>query len=247
MRVEEFLALIQQNVRRVKEYELGNDGTGGKCDCIGLIIGALRLGGETWTGIHGSNYAARNKMKTMNAIGSKSDLSVGHLVYKAKRKDQSGYALPDRYKDDPDQHDYCHVGVVTGVDPLEITHCTGVNGGIKIDTAVGNWTHYGELKGVDHAPAEDVQDMTTCTVTGGKLALRKGAGKDQPLIMYIHDGATVQAAECGVEGWSCVRYGGKVGFCMTKYLKSADTVTIVLDRKTAEKLLKVLQGVMTDA
>ena len=250
MRVEEFLGLIQQNVNRVKEYELGHDGTGGKCDCIGLIIGALRLGGEKWTSIHGSNYAARNKMNTLNAIESKTDLCLGYLVYKAKMEDQSGYALPDRYKDDPDQHDYYHVGVVTGVDPLEITHCTSVDGGIKIDTSVGKWTHYGELKGVDYAAAEDTQDMITCTVTGGKLALRKGAGKDHKVILYIPDGATVQAAESGVEGWSYVRYDGKGGFSMTKYLKPEalpDAVTLELDRETAEKLLKALQGVMTDA
>jgi len=39
----QFLSAIQQNVQRVKEYSLGCDGSGGKCDCIGLIIGALRL------------------------------------------------------------------------------------------------------------------------------------------------------------------------------------------------------------
>ena len=34
---------------------------------------------------------------------------------------QAGYALPERYKKGPDQRDYYHVGVVTAVEPLEIT------------------------------------------------------------------------------------------------------------------------------
>ena len=37
------------------------DGSNGYCDCIGLIIGAIRRCGLKWTGIHGSNWAARKE------------------------------------------------------------------------------------------------------------------------------------------------------------------------------------------
>ena len=57
---EQFLEGIQKNIARVREYKLGMDGSGGQCDCIGLIIGAVRLMGGEWKGTHGSNYAARN-------------------------------------------------------------------------------------------------------------------------------------------------------------------------------------------
>lgn len=30
-----------------------------ECDCIGLIIGGLKLSGVEWSGYHGSNFAAR--------------------------------------------------------------------------------------------------------------------------------------------------------------------------------------------
>lgn len=39
--VKQFLACVQENAARIHAYELGQDGSNGKCDCIGLIIGAL--------------------------------------------------------------------------------------------------------------------------------------------------------------------------------------------------------------
>lgn len=140
-----FMTAIFENIARVKEYQLGCDGTDGECDCIGLIIGAVRLMGETWTGTHGSNYAARYHMAGFGPVTSAGALAVGNIVFKARRPVEAKYALPARYSNHPDQNDYYHVGVVTSIDPLEITHCTGVPGGIKRDTTLGAWKYYGEL------------------------------------------------------------------------------------------------------
>ncbi len=41
--VKQFLACVQENAERIHAYELGYDGSDGKSDCIGLIIGALAL------------------------------------------------------------------------------------------------------------------------------------------------------------------------------------------------------------
>lgn len=242
----EFVSWVQKNVARVKQYKLGGDGTGGECDCIGLIIGALRLGGMKWTGIHGSNYAARYEMRDLKSLNSAGDLSVGAVVYKAKNANSSGYALPEKYKDHPDQLDYYHVGVVTKTTPLEITHCTGVEGGIKRDSTVGNWTHYGELKKV----SIDTTPMTAHIVTGGRLALRNGAGTNHQVQLYIPDGTIVLAGDCGVDGWMAVHYDGTEGFCMSKYLTTdtpednGQTVCLVFDRKTAETIFEALKGVL---
>ena len=56
------------------------DGSDGYCDCIGLIIGAIRRMGLKWTGIHGSNWAARKEVEKLEKINSVNDLSVGDLV-----------------------------------------------------------------------------------------------------------------------------------------------------------------------
>jgi hypothetical protein len=231
MTAEKFVGFVIENKARVKEYQLGGDGTGGKCDCIGLIIGALRLGGVKWSGTHGSNYAVRNKMTTFAPIGSKADLAIGHLVYKAKAPTESGYALPNAYKNSPDKNDYYHVGVVTGVNPLEITHCTSVSGGIKIDASLGKWSHYGELEGVEYGAVE-LPNMSKYRVTGGKLALRQGASTGATLIMFMKDGADVEAIP-REDGWSYVLYTGRTGYSMSRYLAPASAVPTLEERVAA--------------
>ena len=230
MNAVEFVNRVIENKARVNRYLLGGDGTGGGCDCIGLIIGALRLGGLKWTETHGSNYAARYEMRMLDKIGSKSDLAVGHIVYKAKKQGESGWSLPSRYFTHTDTNDYYHVGVVTGTEPLEITHCTGVEGGIKVDSSVGNWTHYGELQSVSYGDDAPLI-MSKYIVNGGKLALRQGASTGAPLIMYMRDGAEVQAAP-REDGWSRVKYSGKSGYSMTKYLKPM-TAELTLEERVA--------------
>lgn len=121
---EKFHEALQKNISRVREYENGMDGTDGQCDCIGLIIGALRLAGSKWKWTHGSNYAMRYRMKNTYRIENKNQLQVDQLVYKAHDPGESGYALPEKYAKHADRRDYYHVGVVESVNPLTIVHCT---------------------------------------------------------------------------------------------------------------------------
>lgn len=227
----EFVDFVRSNAARVDTYKLGGDGSDGKCDCIGLIIGALRLAGVSWGGTHGSNYAARSKMRTFAPVGSADDLTVGHLVYKHRAPDASGYALPSTYKNSQDRNDYYHVGVVTGVSPLEITHCTSVKGGIKTDKALGAWSHYGELEGVEYGDAA-MPELVPYTVTGGKLALRTGAGTEHKVQLYIPDKAQVEAAP-RADNWSYVRYSGRTGYSMSKYLTPVQHAPTLEERVAA--------------
>lgn len=151
--LSEFMTGLDKNIARTTEYVNGGDGTGGECDCIGLIIGAIRLAGGSWTGTHGSNYAARYEMSSFAEIPSASSLTYGDIVYKHYTPDESGWSLPGTYDDHEDQNDYYHVGVVIGTDPLEIVHCTTVSGGIKYDSSLGAWSHYGRLSKVDYSSA----------------------------------------------------------------------------------------------
>lgn len=75
-----FLDALDSIVRDNPAYKLGFDGRNGYCDCIGLIIGALRRAGGKWTGTHGSNWAARNAMVSM---GRSPRLELGAIMYKA--------------------------------------------------------------------------------------------------------------------------------------------------------------------
>ena len=77
MTIDEFLT----NVRRIQaadpRYRLGRDGSDGYCDCIGLVIGAIRRSGGQWRGIHGTNWTARNAMHDLHALRGAGQLLRG--------------------------------------------------------------------------------------------------------------------------------------------------------------------------
>ena len=128
--VQKFLAMIDVIKRLNPAYKQPGDGSNGVCDCIGLIIGALKRMGIKWPGIHGSNYAARYQTVGLAYIESVSQLNLGDAVYKGVNNEGIGkkpcnggtfthkYDLPSRYKPgkqyyNKDLLDYYHVGVVT--------------------------------------------------------------------------------------------------------------------------------------
>lgn len=236
----------------VTEYVWGATGGNGKCDCVGLVIGALRDGGVKWDGINGTNYTARKEMRYLTPLESADKLQTGMVVLKSRAPGQNGYALPDKYKQGTDLNDYYHIGVVTSVEPLEITHCTSP-GPIKRDRVVSGWHWYGELEkvGPDEQTGESVT-MTPMVVTGGRLALRNGPGKGYQTVMYIPNGAPVLAEAESTGDWVQTSYNGKSGYCMREYLilpqnavqDSGEYVSLPLDKAVAETLLRALQSAL---
>ena len=130
-------------------YRQPGDGSDGTCDCIGLPIGAIRRMGLKWTGIHGSNYAARRELQELLPIRSESDLSLGDLVLKHYKKGEKGWTLnkyarylPGGKYYNGDLNDYYHAGVVTQLNPLNITHMSSK---MTVDKKIGKWSHHGKL------------------------------------------------------------------------------------------------------
>ena len=219
-----FLAAIDAIQREAPTYRLGGKAEDGTCDCIGLIIGALNRCGVKWPGIHGSNWAARNAMAWLLPVSDASDLTVGDIVYKARRPGETGYSLPDRYAADPDRADYYHVGVVRSVSPLRIVHCTSP-GGVVTDTKLGKWAYRGGLTLVDrsdYSPEEPSETLCagTATVTassGSTVNLRSGSSKSGKVLMKVPVGSKVTVLE--VKGsWAKVEVP-MTGYIMTDFLK----------------------------
>ena len=218
-----FLEQLEAICATKPDYRIGGSGTDGTCDCIGLIIGAVRR-----AGIHGSNYAARKQMTDFAEIKS-ADLFVGEIVYKARKPGDSSYNLPDRYKaDGGDLLDYYHVGVVTKVRPLEVTHCsTTVNGNsIHRDATLGKWKYGGRLKGIDYGTTQEETDMSEvkmqetrnkATVTGGRLSLRQAPSKTADRLAWIPNGTRLDVTGQG-DGWCAVTYDTIPGYVMERYL-----------------------------
>lgn len=141
-----FIEKVRQIYNSHPTYRQPGDGSDGTCDCIGLIIGAIRRAGGSWTGIHGSNYAARFEVSDLHDINSPSDCYVGMAVFKFNT-DQTD--LPDRYKNKSSKYytgdllDYYHVGVVTNMNPFRIVHMTSPTA--RVDTQIGKWRKGGHL------------------------------------------------------------------------------------------------------
>ena len=164
--VQRFLAMIEMITRLDPAYNQPGDGSDGTCDCIGLIIGALKRMGLKWSGIHGSNYAARYQTVDLKKIDGAKSLELGDAVYKAREKGNAKWKLPDRYKPgekyyNGDLKDYYHVGVVTQVNPLRITHMTSPR--MKVDTNLsGGWSWHGKIKPlVNQAEKDGLSDTET--------------------------------------------------------------------------------------
>ena len=156
--VDDFLRGVQEIKSEAPTYREGGDGSDGTCDCIGLVIGAVRRAGGRWTGTHGSNYAARFAVDGLFRQVDAADLELGWLVFKAVGPMDAWYDLPDKYRAGGAEYtgdvmDYYHVGVVTGVEPLAITHCTKGGGvdGVTVDTRQGDWRYAGPCALVTYA------------------------------------------------------------------------------------------------
>lgn len=261
MKVTRFLELVLENVLRVKRYKNGGDGTNGDCDCIGLIIGALRLGGVKWPWTHGSNYTARNRMRWMKRLERLSDLQLGQLVYKAHEPGAKGWALPATYKGNTDQRDYYHVGVVTQVNPVVITNCTGVQGGIQRDKTLdnGEWNWYGEIDLVEYGEEVAGMDNAIMYVTsdnGGPVKLRMNPNTSAGWYDQLPVGTRVEVLPWQNADWHKVYVDGQYGYMIKQYLTlqppggvtvDADDVHLILPRETAVKLKNALEEALNKA
>ena len=259
MTLVQFLSAIQAIAALKPSYLKGHSGDDGFCDCIGLIIGALERCAIPWKVIHGSNWAARHEVLCLHKVSRASDLKLGDIVFKAYEPHTSGWKLPERYKGDPDQKDYFHVGVVTQVSPLKITHMTSPT--IKVDTKIGKWSYAATLKYISASEAPSVRELSpeategvdvnmTATVVsddGNPVKLRPTASTSQPYVVKIPVGTTVFVLEKGEE-WSRITALGKTGYIMTKFLRFNDGsqafVTLTLPADVASALRDALNMVI---
>lgn len=222
--VEKFLECVQKNASRVTHYESGGDGSGGGCDCIGLIIGALRLAGEQWKGTHGTNWAARNAIQEPwpYKLTQENELWPGMIVFKMREKNDPGYSLPDSYKDSGDSRDFYHVGVVMAVKPLTIMHCTSVEGGIKTDDTPGQWGFYAKLKGIVYPGQENKEETLyharVISENGFPVRLRPKPNTERDEICKVEVNKVVSVLDDSLDGWDKVEYTGIIGYMMSEFL-----------------------------
>lgn len=237
--LSKFLNGCKRNAARIKGYKLGCNGSNGLSDCIGYIMGALQLEGQAWNGTHGSNYAARYRTKNLHRVDNASQLKLGEIVYKYNAPGTKAWkeSFPiGTYKNHPDQNDYYHVGVVTSVNPLEISHCSG--GGMHYDKKLGDWAYSGNCSLVEYGsvipPVNPVEDDTSKTeVTGpckavvdvpddSTVNIRSKASTSGSILVKLKEGTHVDVLS--VSGsWAKIGYSFNktgTGYVMKKFINN---------------------------
>ena len=216
-----FLARVEEIAAEEPRYEKGHDGSDALCDCIGLIIGAIRRAGGQWRGLHGSNYAARRELTGKpQKIVSNSDLQTGDLVFKAYEPGQGGYNLPARYEPGGEYYngdllDYYHVGVVISVYPLKIRHMTSPKP--RIDNSIGKWAWRGWCKKI----TKEAEPMEKKIVSGGNpdapINMREAGSTSSALVAQIPQGSEVDLLEGGGV-WNRISWKGHTGYVKSEFL-----------------------------
>ena len=203
------------------------DGSDGYCDCIGLIIGAIRRMGLKWTGIHGSNWAARKEIVGLEKVSNVNQLELGDIVLKGCNPGTSGYALPSRYKKggqyyNGDLVDYYHAGVVYSLNPFQIRHMSNK---MKIDTKLGQWNYHGKSRQLVNASTAPTPTPTPSSGTqavlvapsGSTVNMRRTPSLSGALITRLPLGTIVNIIFPGEE-WCKVSYAKYTGYMMAKFL-----------------------------
>lgn len=228
--VAKFLAKIDVIYNSNPRRREPGDGSDGYCDCIGLIIGAIRRMGLKWPGIHGSNYSARMETTNLAPIKSASDLEVGDVVYKAVPKGNSKWSLPTRYRSggkyyNGDLNDYYHAGTVYSVNPLKIKHMSDK---MRTDTKINvsnPWNYHGKLTRLINAssgtPTPDPDPVYKKAVvvaqSGGTVNLRAAATKNARIMVRVPLGSTVSVVQPG-ETWAKITWNKFTGYMMAEFL-----------------------------
>lgn len=245
--IDTYVANVGTVYKHQPRYVLGHD-TFEECDCIGMVKRALKMAGNPADGLSGTNYAARYTIKSLKKIQRVSDLKIGDVVLKGRPYDAyDKYPLPSKYLKggslyNGDTTNYVHIGTVTQINPLKITHMTSPTA--KIDTKLGKWNYYGKLPQVAYE-GEVIVVVEYATVTGGSLNLRKEKSTSSEKLTSIPSGTKVAVVEHEDE-WCKVIYNQFTGYVMTKFLKfesggDDSKVTITLSRENALALYEALK------
>ena len=178
-------------------------------DCSGLFYWAFKeLGGYMY---HGSNtmwnkYCASQGKLSKGKRTDGRELKPGTAVFVLKNGS-----------------DRSHVGLYVGND--NVIEASGTQSGVIITKITNSkWCEWGELKGVDYGanpetpvPApEPVVDANTAIVNDTRVALRAGPSTSSTVLLRIDKGEQVQLLDD--PDWTPVKYKGKTGYMMTKYL-----------------------------
>lgn len=201
-------------------------------DCSGLWVKCFRdQGGKIY---HGSNTIFREYCTETGKLTSEKQLQVGMAVF--KRKDWTEADKSNKwYGKEPGN--LSHIGMVTSVNPLVITHATSPV--CKQDFKIGNWAYWGRVKGVDYdgsdpGPSPDPEaspeptpvvekSMKVWAENGKPVNMRTKPNMKAPRVEYVPVGTIVTVTKDNGAGWAHIKYGRKTGWMLDCFLVDPET------------------------
>ena len=235
--IDEYLAQCQRVVDAKPKYVEGKSSLT-ECDCIGMDKFAFRECGVSFS-TTGTNYTLRYQVEDIRPIVGTSDLSVGDVVFKARKPGEKGYDLPEKYQKggknyNGDLNDYYHIGTVKSVYPLRIIHMTSPTA--KTDTNLGKWGYAARwlpefvqydtpIPEPEPAPEPEPTPETAVVYAenGRPVNLRARPSRAAALVDRVPCGETVEVIERGSD-WCHIKWRWHIGYMMTEYLILPETV-----------------------
>lgn len=158
-------------------------------DCSGAWVRCYRLHGFNIA--HGSNSIFRKECSSTGEITSKDDLKVGMMVFKNRFDGKE----PEKYQNDGLGNFY-HIGAVTNVNPLVITHATSPNAkqDKKFNASMNGWTHWGIGNKVEISDVAIKDDLSN---GGNKVVAISGELQDKNCKVIASNGDTVNVRKKG--------------------------------------------------
>ena len=257
--VEKYVGKCQEVVDAKPTYKNGASSLT-ECDCIGMDKYAFRECGVSFS-TTGTNYSVRKQVDGLRQVVGTSDMNIGDVVFKAREPGESGYDLPDKYKEggkeyNGDLRDYYHIGTVKSVYPLEIIHMTSPTA--KTDTKIGKWGFVASwkkqfIKDAEPQPEpepepqpepqpepEPVMPAVVTSENNRPVNLRDQPSIYAQLVDRVPVGEAVDVLENQGE-WCHVTWNRKTGYMMTKFLDFSDDAKPTLRRGSSGAFVEELQ------
>ena len=219
----------------------------GCVDCSGAFVYAYNK--HKLDIAHGSNAIARKYVVKLIPY-SEAKIEAGMIALKARKPGEKGYALPEKYKNDPDQNDYYHIGLVDE-DRKTVLNAQGTATGFVRSPITQNWNYVAYAKDLIYLKEDNPVETKQATVvakTGSSVNMRAGASTSSLLIDRVPIGSKVMVMQDHGE-WMQIAYGTKTGWMMANYIdyddapdETKDEDLMELVRAARDILDKVLKG-----
>lgn len=192
----------------------------GVVDCSGAFTYSFDLNGLYIP--HGSNAIARKYVLGLIPI-SEAKLESAMFVFKALKPGEDGYNLPDTYKNDTDQNDYYHIGLLDD-DLITVLNAQSTSTGFVRSKLSDGWDFVAYAKDLIYGGGEkQVIDMKATVVaqSGSTVNMRKDMRTNSDLIERVPVGAKIIVNQDYLT-WCKVTYNGKSGYMVSNYIDFDD-------------------------